>query len=283
MATEAFIEACAVNIDAAEHPPGIYIELFRRAATKMVRARGNDFAKITRPKKIQDGFYGGRLLIWTDIDIQGRWLDINSEDDLGPDIRKEINIPDQAKANYRSFDYVFNVARHRMYVETKNILRQTVGVTTIHRVMQMLLSREVLGEELPEVTVTIYPEEKALDRVLTLPGLRSLVIRVLRPNADTSSEAARQRVLKRLEDAKAQRLEETWTKSADAPHLIPTPEIQETASVAAEVGIVSGYGRNADGQKNEASTQSYPRRYLLGESMGDTLFTKLAASLRSRF
>ncbi len=284
MATEAYIEASALNIDASDHPDGIYVQLLTRASRKIVQARGSDYLKLTRPKKVAGSeIYVGRILVWTDIDLTGRWLDIETEDDLSDETKNEISIPGRARPNYRSFDYVFNAKKHRLYFESKNILDQTLGPTTARRSVYRLLSPEVLGTDVPTVEVTILPEEDALDRVLRLPGLRSLFIRVMRPNADVSSPAARQRVEQRLAAAKAQKLEETWYKSSEAESLQPTPEIIEIASVAADVGLVSGVGRDKDGRRMELATNKYPRRIPLGESLGDTLLAKLQAALHTFF
>lgn len=137
----------------------------------------------------------------------------------------------------------------------------------------------MLGEEHPDISVTILPTEFALDRILTLPGLKSLTIRVNAPNADTSSPAARQRVLAKLEAAKAKQLEEKWTKSGQAEAILPTPEIRELASVAADTGYVRAEGRGADGKTTMAATDDFPRRYYVRQSSGDTFVQRLVNTL----
>lgn len=80
MPRERLLQICILNISANPHPDGIYIALLRRAADFYVRARGNDFAKITAPTQDQrvGRYWTGRILLWTEIDISGSWLDITS-------------------------------------------------------------------------------------------------------------------------------------------------------------------------------------------------------------
>jgi hypothetical protein len=145
---------------------------------------------------------------------------------------------------------------HILYFESRNELRQTFGPTVAKRIFVTLLSQELQGPEAPEVEVTLVPEVGAVEKVLSLPRLRTLYIRVVRPNPDVS-DATRRRVLGRLEEAHAQREEITLTKSAGAAALTPTEDMRQTAEVAAENGVVRGEGRDANGVKTELSTSDY--------------------------
>jgi hypothetical protein len=127
--------------------------------------------------------------------------------------------------------------------------------------------------------VTIIPEVDAVEKVLTVPRLRTLLIRVTLPNPDTASPAARRRVYDRLKAAKARQLEEKYTKSAEAKELRPTKEIQELAEVGAENGFVRGEGRDDDGKKLEVSTEKYPKRFFVGMGEGGSFLSRLLAAI----
>jgi Domain of unknown function (DUF4747) len=270
-----------LNISANPHPEGIYIALLRRAADFFVRARGSDFAKITLPTQNRRfvTYWTGRILLWTEIDIAGSWLDIASGEELTPELKNAINIPPSAKPNYRSFDYAFDDERHLLYFESKNELGQSLGPAVARRIFMRLLSPELQRIEVPEVEVTLVPETQAVERILALPGLRTLYIKIVRANPDVSPQA-RQRVLGRLEEAHARRAETTLVKSADALALTPGPEIQEMAAVAAENGEVRGEGRDAEGHKLEVSTVDLPRRIYVGVDRGATFLGRLFSALR---
>jgi len=278
---ERMLQICILNISANPHPPDIYVELLRRAADFFVRARGNDFAKITPPT--QDRYVGrywtGRILLWTEIDITGAWLDINSGEELTEELKRSINIPPTAKPNYRSFDYALDNDRHLFYFESKNDHGQTLGPVTVRAIIAQLLSRELQGGGAPEVEVTLVPEVQAVEQILALPGLRTLYIKIVRDNPDVSPDV-RRRILGRLEEAHARREETTLTKSADSPALTPGAEIREMAAVAAENGEVRGEGRDAQGHKLQKSTIDLPQRIYVGVDRGDTFLRRLLSALR---
>jgi Domain of unknown function (DUF4747) len=149
MPREQFIEAYARNIAAHPHPEGIYLRLLRRASSFLARARAHDFAKITSPRLARDNLYTGRILVWTEIDIDGAWLDLAKEDELPAALKNTIAIPDNAKPNYRTFDYVFDDRQHRLYFEARTELGATRGATTAKRIFSSLLSQEIQGPDSP--------------------------------------------------------------------------------------------------------------------------------------
>lgn len=283
MAREKTIQVCALNLAANPHPESIYITILRRSARFLVQARGTDYAKITQPRAVsgRPGLYTGRILIWTEIDLKRPWLDLSNEDELSPAQKKSINIPENARPNMRVFGYVFVEKPHRVYFESKNEFGESLGPNIAKSIFSKITSQELLGFESPEVEVTIVPDVDAVERVLNLPRLRTLFIRVTLPNPDTASPAARKRVYDRLKKAKARQLEERYIKSSDAEKLEPTREIQEMAEVAAENGLVRGEGRDNDGKKLEVSTEKYPKRFFVGMGEGSGFLSRLMAALPS--
>lgn len=283
MGRERTLEVCALNLAANPHPGGVYISLLRRASHYLVQARGTDYAKITTPHAVSSrtGTYTGRILIWTEIDLKRPWLDLTKEDELSPSLKRTISIPENARPNMRVFGYVFVESKHRLYFESKNELGERLGPNTAKSIFSKLTSQELLGFDSPEVEVTIVPDVDAVERVLTLPRLRTLFIRVTLPNPDTASPAARKRVYERLKKAKARQLEERYIKSTDAEKLEPTQEMQELAEVAAENGLVRGEGRDSDGKKVEVSTERYPKKFFVGTGEGGSFLSRLVAALPS--
>lgn len=270
-----------LNINANPHPAGIYPVLLKQIAKNIVQARGSDYAKITSPKQVPDrkDFYFGRILIWTDINLKGRWLDLGEEDDLPDGIKQAIKIPPNAKPNYRSFDYVLDEKSHQIWFETKNDLGYSLGPSTARRIFSILLSREVLGGNAPVVEVTVIPEKGAVDRILQLPRLQTLTIRVTRPNQDASSLAARNRVFQQLDDNHAQQLELTLTKAPGSVKLTLTGEFEELAKVGADTGLVRGEEITGNGEKNTLSTTQLPQRLYIDNTPGTSFFTRLLAKI----
>lgn len=102
MADVTFTELYGLNINTSPHPAGIYPRLLKETSKNLVQARGSDYAKITEPVRSEDnaGFYIGRVLVWTNVDVKGRWLDLSKEDDLSDSLKRSISIPENAKPNF---------------------------------------------------------------------------------------------------------------------------------------------------------------------------------------
>jgi len=282
MARERIIHVCVLSLAANPHPEGVYITLLRKAAQYLVKARGSDYAKITTPRKSgRDHIYTGRVLLWTEIDVKKPWLNLSNEDELSAELKKSIKIPPSAKPNFRAFNYVFHDRKHLLYVEAKNEFGDSLGPNTAKAIFVRLLSQELHGFDSPEVEVTVVPETGVVEKILALPELRTLFIRVTLPNPDAGSPAARRRVHERLKSANARQLDEKYTKSAEAEKLVATQEIRETAEVAAESGFVRGEGRDAEGKKLEVATDRSPKRLYLSMAAGGSFLSRLVATLKT--
>jgi hypothetical protein len=281
MVARGTVEVCGLNLNASPHPEGVYIAALRGGSRLLVRARASDFAKISSPRKYErvDHLYTGRISIWTDIDITGRWIDLSKEEELSPDIKSLISIPQNARPNYRTFNYVCDDKRHHLWFETRNEFGDSLGPTTAKHVFAELLSQEHRGLDEPEITVTIIPEEGAVERILGMPRLKSLIIRVVRPNPDVSSPSARRRVLGVLEESHARQLELRFTKAPEAQKLTPTPYFREFAEVGNDTGFVRGEATDGDGGKVVLSTDGRPRRLRVDMDSGPSFVSRLLSVL----
>lgn len=274
------IPVYGLNIAANPHLRGAYIELLTRGARAVVKAHGSDYAKITPPRATDQGhIFVGSILLYTELNLRGRWYDTESGGDLPAEIRKLISVPARAKPNYRVFSYIFNETRHRFYYEARNEDGETLGPTTVRRVLTSIMDRAIQGPEAPNVEVTIIPKAGAVDRILGLRGLRRLTMRVVLPNPDTTDPEAVRRVRKRIADANAKSLEQTYIKDPAAEHIVATAEIKETASVAAENGFVTGDGLDNNNKPTSLSTTKEPRREYVDEAKGYDFLSRFLASI----
>lgn len=270
--------ACALNLNADPHPPGIYVEALRLAAKQGVRARGDNFLEITPPRKIREiDAYEGRILLWTEVDVEGRWLDTEAEEEL--EDKTNIRIPNNAKPNYRTFNYIFTEKRHRFYFESSNEFGEKLGITTAKSCLSFLLGRDEIAAK-AKISVSIEPDKAGIERILKTPGLQTIDLRINRPNGDLPGNAARRRVLAKLEAAGATRLEEHWAARGQGVSLHVTPEITDHALVAAETGFFRAQARNADGPPIRLSSDEVPRRYFISLLTGETFFQRLKAKFK---
>ncbi|WP_224572303.1 DUF4747 family protein [Mesorhizobium sp. BR1-1-16] len=270
-----------MNIAANPHETGAYRGIFARAARIIVQARGVDYARITNPTQNERyrHILQGQILIWTEIDLEGPWIDLDKGQQIDPDLKKTISIPPNARPNFRAFDFVFNEKTHQLYFETRNDLDQTVGATVVHRIFAGLLSATVLGSDFPTVEVTLVPEKDAVEKILALPRLDTLFIRVVRPNPDGASPQAVKRINDKLDALHAQKLETRIQKAPEAARITLDAEYREQAEVGATNGVVKGEGRYADGTKAELSTRDQPKKIVVEMEKGDNFFARLLSTI----
>ncbi|WP_086654249.1 DUF4747 family protein [Acetobacter malorum] len=274
------LSACALSLDATPHPDGVYVEALRKCANHEVRARGETLAKITAPRKIKNhDSYAGRLLIWTHINVQGKWLDKEKNEQLSDDEKLKINIPENAAPNYKTFHYVFTERDHKIYIETKNELGESLGPKTIKNIFTRLMDSNIQGDDYI-ISVTLVPDEHVVDELLSLPHLRKLELQIRTPNADYASPEIRRRVLDEMMANNAHVLSQTWTKPSNAEKLTPTKDVKDLTLVAADTGYVRATDKPRNGPEKVISTDDRPRFYSFTTDDGDTFFERLKAKVQ---
>ena len=155
------IEVAALNIVASPHPDGIYVSLLMHIAGMEVPLWGSDWAKITAPRPIEgrDDDFFGEILIWTHIDTEIPWINKETSTEATDEEMQPVvdALPGNLEPNFRPFNYVLNQAEHIVLIETKNEAGQRLSPKRAKRMFDRLF--EGLPAELPEVDVTVIPEE----------------------------------------------------------------------------------------------------------------------------
>jgi Domain of unknown function (DUF4747) len=260
MAQNPRITIGALNVSADPHPTGIYRRLFQKVAEQGMQVWGNDWAKITAPadRETKPPSFFGRVLVWTDIDPDGKWLDQRTDKEATPAEKRKIQIPDNLDPNYRSFNFVFLESRHLLILEYRNELGEHFGSKRAERFFSRLLNGETIDDEQIDVTVTAIPSSEALDKIYAIPRLRWLEIFVQRPNPDDLTTDTN-RILDRLvaQGAKSQKVE--LAKKARVKTLTPDDDMKKLAEVAQTNGHVAGSGVTEDGKPVFESTQDHPK------------------------
>ncbi|MEA1830938.1 DUF4747 family protein [Methylobacterium durans] len=250
----------ALNITADPHPEGVYQRLLEMAADREIEVWGSDYAKITKPKprRSDPNVLTGEILVWTVVDRQGEWIDKETNAKATPDRMREIRIPDPLEPNFRAFSYAFVLNRHRLVYEMRNEFGHNFGHTRADRFFRELFSREVLGSDQPEVSVTVIPEDDTVQKILALPKLKTLEIHLSRPNPDDLEDDTA-RLLDELESQGAKSQTIILKKAPKIPSLTPNDTTQRLALVASENGYVSARGVDAEGNPVEESTKRHPK------------------------
>lgn len=277
------IEVAALNIVASPHPPGMYFRLLQHVAGKEVPLWGSDRAKITEPRPIDgrpDDFFG-EILIWAHIDTDIPWINKDTDTEATEEEMQPVvdALPDNLEPNFRPFNYVLNVAEHIVLFEIRNEAGQRLSPIRAKRVFDRLF--EDLSAELPDVDVTVIPEEESLEKIFAIKRLRKLEIYIQRPNPDDlGDEYKRIMGLLEQEGARSQRIEKV--KAAKKPTLTPSEETKRLAVIASTNGYVSGEGKDESGTTVFESTKDHPkiRRLIVNTSTFATLLSALRFYVR---
>jgi hypothetical protein len=279
MADTVTIVMGAINIAADPHPKGVYRAMFEAAADTPAKIWGSDWAKLTAPidrESSPPSFYG-RILVWTEIDRDGKWLNQDEDREATPIEKKEIRIPETLDPNFRSFNFVFLESRHLLVLEYQNELGEHFGPQRAGKLFRKLFVKDEPEEGQPVVEVTIVPSTEALEMIFAIPRLREMEINVVRPNPDSLDEQE-ERILQKLLDQGAKEQTLILKKRAGVPNLQPDDETRMLAAVAANNGYVSGKGKDEDGKPVFESTRDHPKTVtaeVVGTSSIATFFAKI--------
>jgi hypothetical protein len=254
------IEVAALNVVASPHPPGTYLKLLQHVAGKEIPLWGSDWAKITEPRSIdgrEDEFFG-EILIWTHINTDIPWINKDTDKEATNEEMQPVveALPQNLEPNFRPFTYILNHAEHIVLVEIRNEANQRLSPKRAKRMFDRLF--EYLPAELPEVDVTVIPEEESLEKIFAIKRLRKLEIFIKRPNPDDLGEDYR-RVMETLEEegARSQKIEKV--KAAKRSTLTPNVETKRLAVIASTNGYVSGEGKDESGTPVFESTEEHPK------------------------
>jgi Domain of unknown function (DUF4747) len=255
MAANETIEYCALNISASPHPEGVYLNIFERATKNKVNFWGDHFAAISEIEKVSEGFYRGRLVVWTEIDTTESAVKIDELErvdfaDLG------ISLPNNVGFNGKVFVFIFRESDHILFLETRNDLAKTLSPSRAQRIFGELFSIEIQGVGSPYVEVTVIPSEDTLARILGISNLKRLHIHIVRPNADDIDPQA---VLDGLVEQGARSQDITYIAAPQSGGLKPNGRTTTQAEVAQFNGFVEGTGYEDDGTHVALSTRQYPR------------------------
>jgi len=276
------IEVGAINIAASPHPEGVYRKAFEAVADKEIWVWGSDKAKITAPGPFEDkpNWLYGQILVWAEIDIDGKWLNKTKNKEATPEEKKKVAaaLPRDLEPNFRSFNYIFVVDKHRLVLEYRNELGQHFGAKRAELFFTRLFKARNLPPDFPVIEVTTVPSDESLDKIFKIARLRTLEIYIKRPNADDLTDEAG-RILGRLEGqgARSQKIE--LTKAAKVKSLKPDDDTKKLAQVASVNGHVSGEGKDATGKKVFESTEKHPKSVSL-EVHGTSSFATFLSSIR---
>lgn len=257
------IEVIKINIAANSHPEDIYLDLFKKAANKRVKYSTNNekTAKLSPPKEIENGknFYSGYLRTYTTVSKDRKWINTDTDRPHSDEEKeKTIFIPENTATNACQFAYILDTTQHYLYIEKKNSTG-TILVSQIKNIISRLMKPSVQGnDDLPQIEITIIPKKEIVEHILKAPNLRKLVIHIVTPNPDSTSDESLRRVLENMERQNATSSEYTLINNQKQKGITPDDNTKELARIAKDNGYVRGIWTNENGEKNDISTKNKP-------------------------
>jgi len=116
--------------------------------------------------------------------------------------------------------------------------------------LERLFENDRIREKFSNIKITVIPDARTVREILAWTGIRTLVIRVTKPNPGDYSEEDFEEIERRLEEQNADRLEERL-HAEEGKALKPSEATQILAKVAEDNGYVE-----AEGQGRKLSTRS---------------------------
>jgi hypothetical protein len=252
------VEFAVLNITADPHKdPNVYERLLTRVAHRPVQFWGDHFGAITAPETLEPGLFVGTIHVWMELDPDKPAVNKVTLQDIKV-ADTGIRVPENLGLNAEHFFYVLRKRDHKIFYEKKSDEGYSLAPARFKKILDILFAPTNLAGEI-SVTVTVVPDEDGLAKVLAIPRITSLELRITPPNAD-SDDKHHQRVMKRLTDAGAKQQDIIWTAKSRKKGLKLDSEMQKDAEVAAENGVVTASGYDLRGRKLPSrSTEEYPK------------------------
>ena len=277
------VEFGVLNIAANPHPDHIYQNLLKSVSKRVIQFWGTEHAAITEPEMTEPGYYVGLVIVWIELDRDAAAFDKT----LFEEVRvadTDIFVPDNLGLNSHHFFYVLRERDHRIFFESRSDEGHHLAPTRFKKILDRLFAPTNLRGEI-EVTVTVQPDEDGLDKVLAIPRMTKLEIVVTVPNPD-QNQVLYKKIMKRLTDQNAVSEETVYRAKSRKQGLQPSEDTIDTATVAADNGVVAAEGFDKTGKIKlpRRSTEEYPKiiPYII-EGAGSALAGLIATAKRTVF
>lgn len=252
----------ALNIVSHPHSAETYVKMFfeMKKQDYAVKLRGDTFATAIHISYLdktdkKNSPILGEVVKYTNIDKDSEWYDITSQDIASDeDLLKVKSLPDHLKPNMSKFSFIFYPDSHLMVFESLYDGKR-FSPNYAQKLFDTIFSSPHFQEKFGVVNVTVIPETDAIDRVLSMPGIKYLRMVTNLPNPDG---------LKKTEGKVKERLaglnaisEERILKSKRDQDLLLDEITKLEAKVAAKNGEVDLKRQNEMGKKEEFSTKEH--------------------------
>lgn len=252
-----FIEIGFVNIVATPHPTGIYAASLAEASNFPIKYWGSNYAAIRKPKKNSrlPHIYEGVITTWTEINTSEPSIDKETLDSINVE-QELIAIFRKRGFNNKEFYYSFNENTHAMGIELLNDQGKSISIVQIEKIIAKAFER--ISNDSRSFEVTVFPEEDALEKVLSFKRIDRVTIVLKRPNPGDHSAEDAEEILKELEEQKIKQATYDFSRQGGSSGIELNEFNEKRARVASSNGYVKARGLVTRGTSKVRSTKEYP-------------------------
>lgn len=262
MPRERTIKVGALNIAMhSPHSPRRYVQMMNDVfkLQRMVRLRKVYGAMLGTLYAARQGSpdlgLNGEIYRFLKLDPNEPWFNSATREVATEGELRSIKIPEHLLPHLQRIPFVFRPMTHRLYFAAKD-RTDSLGPLVAQRLFDQLLAPLINEMDYPSIEVTVMPDQDSIERILRMPALETLTIKLVRPNADDGDDD-QSRWLAKLETERARRIELRLVAERNAT-LQPDEETQIMAKVAATNGSVFATGRDVQGLPIQESTTAKP-------------------------
>jgi hypothetical protein len=212
--------------------------------------------------------YAGVIAKFMVIDQTLDWYNVNTFEEASAGEIQNINVPDHLKPNLSTFRYIFLPSTHKLIFESKSG-NKILNPNALAKVLTVLVSSPDIDAEYGRIDVNTIKDERALEKILRMPMLQKLRIKVDRPNDDDIGSFDED-FMRELDRQNVQRVEYDYTAER-GESIKPDEQVLKIAELANRYGHVDAVGKDSNGAKLVESTKEHPKRvaYIMDPKIED--------------
>lgn len=262
MARERTIKIGAINIAMhAPHSPHRYVqmmfEVFRQQRmVRLGKVYGAMLGTVYATQRDRPTLgLSGEIYRFLKLDPNEPWFNAATKEVATEGELRAIRIPEHLLPHLQRIPFVFRPRSHRLYFAARD-RQDSLGPLVAQRLFERLLAPLTNELGYPTIEVTVMPDQDSIERILNMPTLEKLSIRLVRPNPDDGDDD-QARWLAKMEKQRTRRMELQLVAERNGT-IEPDQETKVMARVAANNGLVYASGRDADGLPIQESTKEKP-------------------------
>lgn len=246
MARNIKVSAAIINLRVHPHSAERYVELFRAVYRQkaLSQVHGDRYGLISSANftHAAKGAISGTVTTFTRLDKDANWFDTGSLQEATDEQISSVVIPDGLFPNAAAYFFHFDVAKHRLYIETYS-RGKTMTPASALRFFRGLFDQPRIIQQFGEPSMSLVQTTAGLRTMFAIDKIRKIEITLEKPNADIFADDFEEEVEKHLKESQSQKVTIAY-EAESGKSVVPTPSIRKVGEVALSNGQVKVTGRD---------------------------------------